>query len=182
MKLLSKLSFVFVAALILGACSSHRTFESDMRVEDAPDWVNGQELVKSGEKGKIMRAVGQAAPLGNVSLQKTTAANRARAALARELSLAVDSAQQNFSSAVEGEGESSSEISLDNKFNSNILMTGSRIAAYWKDEKTGDIYALAELELKQLKDNVKRSSVLSKEFKKYLQQNPGALLNNPTGK
>lgn len=177
MQFVSKYLFVLTATLILAACSSHRSFESDMQVEDAPDWVNGQELVKSGERGKVIRAVGQASPLGNISLQKTTAANRARAELARELSVAVDSAQQNFTFAIEGEKEARSDISSENKFNTNVLMAGSRIAAYWKNEKTGDIYALAELEMSQVKTNLERSKNMNKAFKKYLQQNPDALIN-----
>lgn len=182
MKILSKFLLVLSAAAVLAACSSNRTFESDMQVSGAPDWVNGQDLVKSSEKGKVMRAVGQASPIGNTSLQKTTAANRARAALARELSVAVNTAQRNFASANEGEGESTSEITQENKFNSNVLIAGARIAAYWKDKKKGDIYALAELDVSKIKEGIERSKGLSKEFKNHLKQNPDAFLNHSTGK
>lgn len=157
---------------IVSACSSHRTFESDMRVSGAPDWVNGEELVTKGEHGKVIRKVGQAAPMGNISLQKTMAANRARAALAREISLAVESVQQDVAAGAEGNADAQADIASETSFNTSTLMTGSRIRAFWKDKKTGNIYALAELELKTVEDSLKRSKSLSKAFKQYLDANP----------
>lgn len=166
---------------IVSACSSHRTFESDMRVSGAPDWVNGEELVTKSEHGKVIRKVGQAAPMGNISLQKTMAANRARAALAREISLAVESVQQDVAAGAEGDADAQADIASETNFNTATLMTGSRIRAFWKDKKTGDIYALAELELKTVEDSLKRSKSLSKAFKRYLDRHPEAVDKQTSG-
>ncbi|MCZ6579496.1 MAG: hypothetical protein O6927_09175, partial [Gammaproteobacteria bacterium] len=78
---LNTFSILFLA-LVLGACSSKTVIESDMGLSGAPDWVNeGTQAVKDDD-GRLIHGVGMAPAMGDVSLQKATADNRARAEIA----------------------------------------------------------------------------------------------------
>ena len=77
-KLTNTLSVLFLA-LLLSACSDKSFIESDMGLSDAPDWVNEGTQAVSDDDGRLIHGVGMAPAMGDVSLQKATADNRARA-------------------------------------------------------------------------------------------------------
>jgi len=140
------------AALALGACSSRTVVESDLGLKGAPDWVNEGTQVLDDDGGRLFHGVGQAPFLGDDSLQISTADDRARAELARILSSYLDVVSSDYSSAAASAGETISEQAVSRQIRtlSQVNLSGARILGHWKDPKSRIVYAVAELNLKQV--------------------------------
>ena len=168
----SILTFITVT-LIITACSSSTTIESDLGIGNgAPDWVNEGTQAVDNDDGRFLHGVGVAPSMNDFSLQKSAADNRARAEIARILSTYIDSTISDYTSSV---GDSSDmSVAKDLRGTSQLTLSGARILGYWKNDETGDIYAFAELDLKAMDEMVESATTLSDAFKRYYAQNGNA--------
>jgi hypothetical protein len=141
-------------ALLLGACGGKTMVESDLRIKDAPDWVNEGTAILKNRDGRYFHGIGSAPKLTDESLQIATADNRARAEIARILSTYMDIAYNDYTAAAGDQQLNDSEISRQIQSITQINLSGAHIIAHWKDKRTGIIYALAELDMKQLKQTL----------------------------
>ena len=167
-QLLNTFSVLFLA-LVLGACSSKTTIESDMGLSDAPDWVNeGTQAVKDDD-GRLIHGVGMAPAMGDVSLQKATADNRARAEIARVLSTYVDAVIKDYTASTGGEAD----LNVERVINSTtqLALSGARILGHWKDEDSGDVYGFAELDMDAVDKSLETATYLSAAFKDHYKNN-----------
>ena len=168
---LNTLSVLFVA-LTLGACSGKTTIESDMGLNNVPDWVNEGTKAVSDDGGRLIHGVGMAPPMGDVSLQKATADNRVRAEIARVLSTYVDAVIKDFTASTGGDADLSVEREI--RSTTQLALSGARILGHWKDEDTGDVYAFAELDMDAVTKSLETATSLSDAFKGQYKQNASA--------
>ncbi len=169
---LLKIFSVLFLALVLGACSSKTTIESDMGLDDAPDWVNeGTQAVKDDD-GRLIHGVGMAPTMGDVSLQKATADNRARAEIARVLSTYVDAVIKDYTAST----GSDTDLNVEREIRSTtqLALSGARILGHWKDEDNGDVYAFAELDMDAVNETLKTATSLSDAFKDHYKETANA--------
>ncbi|NYZ66267.1 LPP20 family lipoprotein [Endozoicomonas sp. SM1973] len=152
-----------VSVLLLVGCSGAPKVKSDLGIEDAPNWVNEGSQAVENDDGRFIHGVGMAPVVGDLSLQKSTAANRARAEVARVLSVSMDALHADYI-ASDGE-EADSNIEREINSHTQLALNGVKIIGYWKDQNTKDIYAIAQLDLKKLEKSIKRASRLSENFK-----------------
>lgn len=170
-QLLNTFSVLFLA-LVVGACSSQTTIESDMGISGAPDWVNeGTQAVKDKD-GRLIQGVGMAPVMGDVSLQKATADNRARAEIARILSTYVDAVIKDYTASSGSEADLNVEREI--RSTTQLTLSGARILGHWKDEDTGDVYAFAELDMDAVEKSLKTATSLSDAFKGHYKENANA--------
>ena len=170
-QLLNTFSVLFLA-LVVGACSSQTTIESDMGISGAPDWVNeGTQAVKDKD-GRLIQGVGMAPAMGDVSLQKATADNRARAEIARVLSTYVDAVIKDYTASSGGEADMNVEREI--RSTTQLTLSGARILGHWKDDDTGDVYAFAELDMDAVEKSLKTATSLSDAFKGHYEENANA--------
>lgn len=159
-------------SVLLVACSSGTRITSDMQIKGAPDWVNeGTQAVKNKD-GRLIHGMGEAPSMGDSSLQKSTADNRARAEIARVLSTVLDDTYSEYTSSTGGEADGSVARALNSS--TQQALSGARILGHWKDKKTGIVYALAELDTRALDKALATSNTLSENFRMYYEQNAGA--------
>ena len=104
-KLLSMALFVFA----ISACSSTTKVESDLGIKGAPDWVNEGTNILSEKDGRLFHGVGSAAPMGDMSLQKSVADDRARSEVARVLSSYMDVVSSDYMSSAKAGGANTNE-------------------------------------------------------------------------
>ena len=168
---LSTFSVLFLA-LALGACSSKTTIESDMGLDNAPDWVNEGTQAVSDDDGRLIHGVGMAPAMGDVSLQKATADNRARAEIARVLSTFVDAVINDYTASTGGVADLNVEREI--RSTTQLVLSGARILGHWKDEDTGDVYAFAELDMDAVDKSLETATALSDAFKGHYKQNADA--------
>ncbi|MEE8059844.1 MAG: LPP20 family lipoprotein [Pseudomonadales bacterium] len=169
--------FIFINILIatalgLGACSSNTTIESDLGIDGAPDWVNEGTQAIDNDKGQLLHGVGVAPTMGDTSLQKNTADNRARAEIASILKTYIDSTLIDYTASVGDNADMNIEREI--RTTTQLALSGSRILGYWKDQNNGDIYAFAELSLDAIDDLIATADNLSGTFKQFYRQKSNA--------
>lgn len=160
-------------SLALGACSNRLDLEGDLGMDDAPDWVNEGTTTIDNEDGRYIYGVGSVARMPDQSLQVATADDRARAEVARVLSSYMNVVSQDYSAAL-GSGDGAySEQSVSRQVDNitRLNMSGVRIIRHWKDEETGAIYSLAELDLQRVKDTVAKVEMMNADFRDYFRAN-----------
>jgi hypothetical protein len=139
-------------ALLLAGCASQPTIESDLGLENAPDWVNQGTALIFDDDARIFYGVDSAPPMDSLSLQRSTADDRARAEVARSLSTWMEVVAEDYA-ATAGSGEDAldeTQVSRQIRAVSEINLTGARIIARWRDEQTGDIHSLARIRLDEV--------------------------------
>ena len=163
---------VLFLVLALGACSSKTSIESDMGLNNAPDWVNEGTQAVSDDGGRLIHGVGMAPPMGDVSLQKATADNRARAEIARVLSTYVDAVISDYTASTGNETDLNVEREI--RSTTQLVLSGARMLGHWKDEDTGDVYAFAELDMDAVDKSLETAAALSDAFRGHYKENADA--------
>ncbi len=166
-KLISTVT-LFLLFGLLSACGGRTNIESDLSIKGAPDWVNEGTQAVSDQKGRLIQGVGMSAALGDFSLQKSTADARARAEVARVLSSYVESTMNDFTASADGKLDASVEREIKSK--TALALSGARILGHWKDKRTGDIYAFAELDMKEVNATLKSATEMNEGFQAYYDQ------------
>ncbi len=156
--------------LALAACSSKNVVESDLHLKGVPDWVNeGTQILKTGD-GRLFHGVGSAPALGDMSLQTSTADNRARAELARVLSSYMNVASNDYlASSGKGDDQGVEQaVSQQIENLTRVNLSGAKIIGRWRDVKSNVIYSLAELDLQQVKATVRGVEEMNTGFHGYV--------------
>lgn len=107
------------------------------------------------------------ATLGNISAQGPAADERARQEVARILSAMMKTIAKEYvaSSGVKGGGKE--EIARQAGAMAAEMLKTVRIADHWRDEKSNFLYALAELDVEQGKEMLKRAEGLNADFQHH---------------
>ena len=151
-------SLLFAAlTLALTACGGGKTVvESDLGIKGAPDWVNKGTATLNDRDGRLFHGVGSAPTMGDDSLQRSTADDRARAEVARVFSTYMDVMSSDYTAAT-GSGpkaDADQSVSRQVRAVTKLNLAGAKIVGRWNDPRTGSVYSLAELDLKHVKDTV----------------------------
>lgn len=166
-----KLLPVLLLGLVVSGCSSTTKVESDLHIKGAPDWVNKGTAILNDKDGRLFHGVGSASPMGEMSLQKATADDRARAEVARILSSYMDVVSNDYlASAKAGDkGVSEESVSRQVKALTKVNLAGAKIIGSWRDPKTNIIYSIAELDMKQVKSTVAGAQEMNDNLKRYIE-------------
>ncbi|MCG6886924.1 MAG: hypothetical protein LJE74_06930 [Proteobacteria bacterium] len=159
--------------LLLAACASKTTVESDLGISGAPDWVNEGTQYLNDKDGRLFHGVGQAPAMGDESLQISTADNRARAEVARILTSYLDVVSNDYTSASGSGDKAINQQAVSQQISnlSKINLSGAKIIGHWKDDKTGTIYSIAELDLSRVKDITAQVKDMNADLKRYIIDN-----------
>jgi len=170
------------AVAMLAACSGQTQLESDLRIKGAPDWVNKGTSYVNDKDGRLFHGVGSASPMGEVTLQHATADDRARAELARIFSSYLDVVSSDYQSAARsGDVKVSEEaVSRQIKNLSKVNLAGAKIVARWLDKKTSIVYAIAELNMKQVKSIVSAAQDMNGDVRHYVESNADNIFDRLT--
>ena len=160
---------LFVVVL-LAACSSQTTVESDLGISGAPDWVNEGTNILKTKDGRLFHGVGSAPPLGDFSLQTSTADNRARAEIARILSSYMEIVSRDYIASGKADKAGFTEQNITRQIDNitKINLTGARVIGHWRDEKTNTVYSIAELDMEQVKKTLEKVEAMNQGLKYYL--------------
>ena len=161
---------LLVLLALLAACSSKTTVESDLGIKGAPDWVNEGTNILKTKNGRLFHGVGSAPPLGDFSLQTSTADNRARAEVARILSSYMEIVSRDYIASGKANEAGFTEQSVSRQIDNitKINLTGVRIIGHWRDKKMDTVYAIAELDMEQVKKTLEGVEAMNSGLKDYL--------------
>ncbi|HLQ25425.1 MAG TPA: hypothetical protein VK138_06025 [Acidiferrobacterales bacterium] len=170
-----KKTILFVRALLLlafviliGACSGKTTVKSDLGLSGAPDWVNEGTNILKDKNGRLFHGVGSAPPMGDMSLQKSTADERARAEVARILSSYMDVVSNDYTASTGNIGEAEQAVSRQIKNLTKINLTGAKIIGSWRDKKSNVIYSIAELDMQNVKATTQNVQDMNEGLRNYI--------------
>ncbi len=158
------------ATFVLGACSSRTLVESDLGIKGAPDWVNEGTQVLDDDGGRRFHGVGQAPELGDASLQISIADDRARSELAKILTSYLDVVSSDYTAAAGSVGDTVAEQAVSRQIRtlSQVNLSGARILGHWKDAKSGVVYSVAELNLKQVQTSLDAVQNMNEDLKTHI--------------
>jgi len=177
----TRLLLIIVIAAV-AACAGQTKLESDLAIKGAPDWVNKGTSYVSDKDGRLFHGVGSASSMGDVTLQRATADDRARAELARIFSSYLDVASNDYQSAGRsGDSKVSEEaVSRQIKNLSRVNLAGAKIIARWQDKKTSIVYSIAELDMKQVKNTLSTAQDMNEDMRRYLESNADNIFDRVT--
>ncbi|HEX7965735.1 MAG TPA: hypothetical protein VF651_08465 [Gammaproteobacteria bacterium] len=165
---MARLGLLVFLAGALSACSSNQ-LKGDLGIKGAPDWVNEGTQVVNDKDGRLIHGVGMAPNMNDLSLQTSTADDRARTEVARVLNSFMHVVSQDYSASAGSGQDQQSEQSVSRQIQ-NITeqnVSGARIIRHWRNEKDGSVWSIAELDLKQVKDMVANSKDMNGAFRDY---------------
>jgi hypothetical protein len=160
--------------LVLAACGGGKTVvESDLGIKGAPDWVNKGTSVLNDRDGRLFHGVGSSPAMGDESLQRSTADDRARAEVARMLSTYMDVVSNDYVAASGAGANASSEqaVSRQVKAVTRLNLSGSKIIGRWKDGRTNTVYSISELDLKHIKSTTQGAKEMNEDLRRYIDRN-----------
>jgi hypothetical protein len=160
--------------LVLAACGGGKTVvESDLGIKGAPDWVNKGTSVLNDRDSRLFHGVGSSPAMGDESLQRSTADDRARAEVARMLSTYMDVVSNDYVAASGAGANASSEqaVSRQVKAVTRLNLSGSKIIGRWKDGRTNTVYSISELDLKHIKSTTQGAKEMNEDLRRYIDSN-----------
>lgn len=169
-------------AAVLVACSGKTMVESDLRIKSAPDWVNEGTAILKNRDGRFFHGIGSAPMMGDESLQIATADNRARAEIARILNSYMEVAYNDYTatSTAAEQPLTDSEISRQIQNISKVNLSGAHIIAHWRDKRSKAIYALAELDMKHVKETLAKVSEMNTNVRQFIINNGDNIFDRTT--
>lgn len=169
--LIAKLLSMALLAVAISACSSTTKVESDLGLKGAPDWVNEGTNILNDKDGRLFHGVGSSSPMGDMSLQKSVADDRARAEVARVLSSYMDVVTSDYMSSAKAGGANVAEeaVSRQIKALTKVNLTGAKIIGSWRDPKTNIIYSIAELDMNHVKSTLTGTQDMNADLKRYIE-------------
>jgi len=169
---IARLLPIILLSTAIAACSSTNKVESNLGLEDAPDWVNEGTSILNNKDGRLFHGVGSASPTGDMSLQKSVADDRARAEVARVLSSYMDVITNDYSAAARTGGNSVNEESVSRQIKSlsRVNLSGARIIGSWRDPETHIVYSIAELDMQQVKGTLAGVQDMNSDLKLYIEK------------
>ena len=179
----TSIGILIVSALLFAGCSSKTVVESDLNIDGAPDWVNEGNQMLNDEDGRLFHGIGSAPPMGDHSLQKNTADDRARAEVARVFSSYLTVASKDYSAAAGQGDEQVSEQAVSRQIDNltQINLTGAKIIGRWQDEDTGFIWSLAELDLERVQQTLDKAQTMSPALREFLAEQGNSIFDRLTG-
>lgn len=174
--------FFMFAALVVAGCAGQTKLESDLGIKGAPEWVNKGTSYVNDKDGRLFHGVGSASPMGDMTLQRATADDRARAELARIFSSYLDVVSNDYQSAARsGDSKVSEEaVSRQIKNLSKVNLAGAKIIARWQDKKSSIVYAIAELDMKQVKGTLSTAQDMNEDVRRYVENNADNIFDRVT--
>jgi hypothetical protein len=120
--------------------------------------------------------------MGEVTLQRATADDRARAELARIFSSYLDVVSNDYQSAAKSGDSKVSEEAVSRQIRnlSKINLAGAKIIARWQDKKTNIVYSIAELDMKQVKSTVSGAQDMNGDVRQYVERNADNIFDRLT--
>ncbi|MEE9523342.1 MAG: LPP20 family lipoprotein [Thermodesulfovibrionales bacterium] len=144
-----------------------------------PEWVIKGSGAFGGERGKVFYGVSSAYGIKNFSLLRSAADNRARNEVAKIFQFYSASLMKDYmASTMAGDPNVSSEeqhVEQAVKTVTSMTLSGVEIVDHWQHPETGELFALARLDLEAFKNNMDKAKELNRQVRDYIRQNADRL-------
>lgn len=169
---------LFIAFLTLVGCATaarEMTTNTPIQEAGAPEWVVKGSGAFGGERGRAFYEVGSASGIQDPSLLREVADNRARAAIAMRFdSRMAILLKDYFASTRAGDVKVTAEEQLVERVVKTVTartLSGVEIVDHWQHPGTGQLFALARMDLQAFQDSLEKVKELDAKVKEYIRQN-----------
>lgn len=144
-----------------------------------PEWVTKGSGAFKDSGSKVFYGVGSVIGVRNPPLARTTAENRARAEITKIFETYTASLMKDYAAsttgggAVTGASATSEEQYVEQaiKTFSSATLNGVMIIDHWTDSSTGELFALARLDLESFKNSLDKIKELNSAVRDYVKKN-----------
>lgn len=161
---------ILVLALLLPACGGK---QHTLAGDDAPAWVNqGSGAFKDAGK-RVFYGLGLVSNVKNKALRVSSADNRARAEIGKQLETYSASLMKDYMAATSSGAATSEEQHIEQaiKTVSTTTLNGVMIVDHWYDPTDDTQYSLAKLVMDAFKGALDAASELDAKAKEAIKQN-----------
>lgn len=178
MKYLMKVCFLVVSgAVVFSGCAGPPKITKTTPIQElgAPEWVLKGSGAFGGERGRVFYGVASASGIQNASLLRATADNRARNEVAKVFQFYTASLMKDYAASITaGDFKATAEEQLVEqaiKTVTAMTISGVEIVDHWQHPVTGELFAMARLDLEAFKDNLDKVKELDAKVKEYIKKN-----------
>ena len=166
-------------AWALLACASTSNINAEADADGVPVWVNNGSNILTAKDGRRFLGVGSAPMLGDFSLQTSTAENRARGEINRILASYVEIVSRDFiaSGDASDAGFNAQSVALQIDQLANIDLTGIKVVGHWQDKQSNVIYAIAEVDMQQVREAIKSAQSLNPGLKEFIEEKGNSIFD-----
>ena len=157
-------------SLLLVACSGNSVISQSVDSDGVPVWVNdGSNIIKSKDN-RLFHGVGSAPMLGDFSLQTATANKRARDEIARIVASYMEIVSREYIATGQASHAGFDEQTVAQQIDSlsNMDLSEVEIVGHWSDEESQAIYAIARLDMEEVKKAIDEIVAMNKGLKAYI--------------
>ncbi len=174
MKNLTKIiGLLVISLLVLSSCGGKDIVKSGY-MAGAPTWVLKGSGAFEDDRGKVFYGVGSASGIRNHALLRSTSDNRARNELAKVFEVYTSSLMKDYaaSTTAADPNVTSEEQHVEQaiKTVTSATLSGVEIIDRWQAD-TGELFALARLDLDSFKDALKKAKNLNAKARDYIREN-----------
>jgi len=172
---------IIISLVLLAGCGGKKTVTASTPIQDldAPEWVVKGSGAFGGDQGKIFYGVASASGIRNYSLLRSTADNRARNEVSKVFQFYTASLMKDYAaSTTAGDPNVTAEeqhVEQAIKTVTSMTLSGVEIVDHWQHPATGELFALARLDLNAFQDIAQKSKELDARVKEYIRQNADKL-------
>ncbi|MCC6748975.1 MAG: LPP20 family lipoprotein [Deltaproteobacteria bacterium] len=143
--------------------------------DGTPRWVRRGSGAYDGDNGKAFYGVGIVRGIQNPSLSRQTASNRARGEVATLFDAYIAKMMKDYQrSTATGDLRNSAEeqdVVSAQKTITEVTLRGVEVRDTWTDPQTGDLYALAVLDLNGVMKGIQDANQLNGQVRDYVRNN-----------
>jgi hypothetical protein len=154
------------------ACASSTKLDDAAGANGVPGWVSAGSSILTSKQGRRFQGVGSAPLLGDFSLQTSTADKRARSEIKRILASYVEIVSRDFIASGDAAEVGLSEQNITQQIAqlANIDLIGIQIIGHWQDKQSNVIYAIAEVDMQQVREAIRSAETLHPGLREFIQQ------------
>jgi hypothetical protein len=169
---LTLITALFIVVLFSGCSSTSEKTRVIVGDYQPPDWVNKGSGAFKDSNEKVFYGVGLADGMKNLSLQRTTADDRAIANVATQISSVVKRLKKDYESITAAGQDTTERENVDNamKLLVNETVSGAKIIDHWEHPGKNVLYALARVELNTLQKKIETHKELSDESRDVIKK------------
>ena len=179
---------IFILLVVITDCSSSRKPvqveknlaikepDSIVAIKGAPDWVNNGNILLNAREGRLFHGVASAMPMGDLALQKAVADDRAREAVARVVISYLVIISTEYVASLRLEQPATSKITVSEEAISRQIteavktsLSNTRVIGSWRDPGTNNIWSIAELDMKYVKNTIAEAMDVNADVKRYIE-------------
>ena len=156
--------------LILVACSENAVLNQSTDNQGVPVWVNDGSNIVKAKDNRLFNGVGSAPMLGDLSLQTATANKRAKDEIARIIASYMEIVSRDYIASGQASDAGFDEQVVAQQIDSLAKMDLSKveIVGHWTDKETKAIYAIAQMDMNEVKKIIKEIIAMNKGLKAYI--------------